>query len=292
MIARVTGKTVLLCALCACGPTPVSVEPDAAITPPQPELEELGGPEIPHIDVDPVSGCSTFGGQTYSPYRRPGGYPHDTVTKVPWRGDGAMYPNGMEDFSNYGTLPATVECGDDKGLRSYVDVTAGCLTAVQLGTYTRGKITTTSDGYYRSISLGYQTGSDLPAKWTDQSIEYRFYYTAATNTNGNPGFKAFTRYRTEDDLYVASWRMDGVAQIQKKHCGHYTPLIILPTFGAPTANAWHAIRFDAVGSKLDLYLDGALVASANDSNFTWGTTGIRIDSMDGAYIDDWHVFTP
>ena len=168
MIAGVTGKSLVLCALCACGPSPVS-DPDAAITPPDPDLEQLGAPEQVKLDVDPVSGCSTFGTQTYSPYRRPGGYPHDTVANVPWRGEGAMYPNGMEDFSNYGALPATVECGDDKALRSYVDVTAGCLTAIQLGTYTRGKITTTSDGYYRSIALGYKDGSDLPAKWTDQS---------------------------------------------------------------------------------------------------------------------------
>jgi hypothetical protein len=287
----VTGKLLLLCALCSCGPHVTEPDVDGAVTPPVDPLDNANlGFDQPMPDN--VSGCPSLNADTYSPYRRPGGYPHDTVANVPWRGDGAMYPNGMEDFSNYGKLPATVECGDDKSMRTYVDVTAGCLTAVQLGAYTRGKITTTSDGYYRSIALGYTTGLDLPAKWTDMGVEYRFFYAMQTNTNGNPGFKAFARYRTEDDLYVASWRTDGVAQIQKKHCGVYTPLIILPTFGAPSANTWHTIRFTAVGDALDLYLDGNHVASATDSNFTWGTAGIRIDSMDGAYIDDWRVFAP
>lgn len=284
------GTLVLLSLATACGPR--ALDTVDAPDPPDVDAAPLEPTGALTIAPDVVSGCPSTGPEVYSPYRAPGAYPHDTVAVLPWRGDGAMYPNGTEDFSNYGTLPQTVECGDDKKLRSYLDVTAGCLTAVQLGTYTRGKITATSDGYYRSIALGYASGTSLPAKWTDQATEYRFFYAAATGTNGNPGFKAFLRYRTEDDLYVASWRTDGVAQIQKKHCGDYTPLIILPAFGAPTPNAWHTIRFTALGPKLDLYLDGAHVATANDPNFTWGTTGIRIDSMDGAYIDDWKVFAP
>jgi hypothetical protein len=275
--------------VCGCGPHAVDTASPAI------EVDAAPDPEDPAViapTVDDISGCPSSGPEVYSPYRSPGKYPHDTVAILPWRGDGSMYPNGTEDFSNYGTLPTTVECGDDKWLRSYLDVTAGCLTAVQLGMYTRGKIGATSDGYYRSLALGFTTGSTLPSKWTDQGVEYRFYYAAQSGMTGNPGFKAFTRYRTEDDLYVASWRTDGVAQIQKKHCGVYTPLIILPDFGAPTANAWHTIRFTAVGASLDLYLDGAHVASATDSNFPWGTAGIRIDSMDGSYIDDWRVFMP
>jgi hypothetical protein len=259
-------------------------------------------PDAPVVDVDAaqdsndfdvVTGCPSNGPEVYSPYRAPGKYPNDTVANVPWRGSDAMYPNGDEDFSNYGTtLPATVECGDNKGMRSYVDVTAGCLTAISLGTYTRGQIQPTPDGYYRSIALGYAAGNDLPAKWTDQGVEYRFYYRAQTGQTGFPGFKAFARYRTEDDLYVASWRTDGVAQIQKKHCGVYTPLVIVPAYGPPTPNAWHTIRFTAKGDTLELSLDGKLVTSAIDASFSWGTTGIRIDSMDGAYLDDWRVFAP
>jgi len=129
-------------------------------------------------------------------------------------------------------------------------------------------------------------------KWTDQRIEYRFSYASQTSTVGNPGFKAFARYRTEDDLYVASWRIDGVVQIQKKQCGVYTTLAVLPNFGAPSKNAWHTIRFDVVGIHLVLALDGNQVLAVDNSAFSWGTTGIRIDSASGAYLDDWHVSTP
>jgi hypothetical protein len=284
---------MLVTCIVACGPTKRALEsnqdPDAGDVVDADAVDAADDVDAP-LDT---GGCPSNDPSVYSPFRSPGAYPNDSVANLPWRGNGSMYPNGDEDFSSYGTLPATVECGDDKSLRSYVDVTAGCLVAIDVGTYTRGQIKATTDGYYRSIALGYDTsGSGLPIKWTDQSIEYRFYYTAQTGAVGNPGFKAFARYRTEDDLYVASWRSDGVAQIQRKQCGVYTPLIILDKFGAPTPNAWHYIRFDAVGDKLSLYLDHVLVASATDTAFDWGTAGIRVDSMDGSMIDDWRVFAP
>ena len=107
-----------------------------------------------------------------------------------------------------------------------------------------------------------------------------------------PGFKAFLRYRTEYDLYVASWRADGVVQIQKKQCGKYTALKIDKTYGPPSQNKWHTIKFEAVGDKLSLWLDGKLAMTVNDSTFSWGTAGIRIDSYDGSYIDNWKVYAP
>ena len=32
--------------------------------------------------------------------------------------------------------------------------------------------------------------------------------------------------------------------------------------------------------------------TVNDSTFSWGTAGIRIDSFDGSYIDNWKVYAP
>jgi len=212
---------------------------------------------------------------------------------MPWVGPTAPYPNGDEDFSGYGTnMPVTIECSDNKAAVPYLDVTDGCLGATMVGTYTRGQVHATADGYFRTVALGFATDPQHPAKWTDQATEYRFYYSAQVGTNGNPGFKAFARYRTEDDLYVGSWRTDGTAQIQRKQCGNYTELVILPTFGAPTPNAWHTIRFAAIGDQLELTLDGKLAISTTDTAFSWGTAGIRIDSMDGAYIDSWKVEAP
>ena len=47
---------------------------------------------------------------------------------------------------------------------------------------------------------------------------------------------------TEYDLYVGSWRMDGVVQIQKKHCGEYTILKRIANFGPPSPNVWRWSR--------------------------------------------------
>jgi len=61
---------------------------------------------------------------------------------------------------------------------------------------------------------------------------------------------------------------------------------------APSPNTWHTIKLSASGDKLDLYLDGDHAVSTTDDTFNWGTAGIRIDSMDGAYLDDWRVSAP
>ena len=239
-----------------------------------------------------ATSCAIDAPGVYTPYPGAASYRSGTVAAYPWRGRGpspaAPYPSGAEAFEGY-TPPTAVECGNDKDRRSHLDVTAGCLRTAAVSSYRRGQVQATSDGYFRAVALGYASGDTRPMKWTDQSIEYRFWYRERTGTAGNPGFKAFVRYRSENDLYVASWRFDGVVQIQKKVCGRYTALAVDKEFGAPSPGAWHRIRLDAIGDRLDLYLDGTLVMSVHDSALTWGTAGIRVDAADGAYLDDWKV---
>ena len=242
---------------------------------------------------DLTSSCPAYSSGVYTPYVG-GTSPTGKVSQYPWRGPTSTYPSGDEAFNGYGSsLPATVECGSSKGSRPYLDVTAGCLSAVSTSSGNRGKIALTTDGSYRSFAKSYTAGGTAPVKWTDTGTEYNFYYSKAPLSVGvNPGFKAFLRYRTEYDLYVASWREDGVVQIQKKQCGVYTALKVNKTYGKPAPNKWHTIRFEAVGSKLSLWLDGSLAMTVNDSTFSWGTAGIRIDSFDGSYIDNWKVYAP
>jgi hypothetical protein len=246
------------------------------------DLEELPPPEVPTIAT-----CSLGARGVYSPYAESGRYPSGKVSSLPWRGSSGSYPSGVEDFRGY-TLPTTVECSSDKDRRDHLEVTSGCLSAVAVGDYSRGRI----KGVFRALALGHAAGTpELPAKWTDQATEYRFYHRGRTGTIDNPGFKAFVRYRSEDDLYVASWRFDGVVQIQKKQCGSYTALATVAR-KAPTAEAWHTIKFAAEGAVLTLWLDDAQVLSVRDATFSWGTAGIRIDEADGTYLDDWRVFAP
>ena len=241
------------------------------------------------------TGCTAYSAaqDVYTPYANYGPVSAGDVTALPWRGPSGAYPDSVEDFRAYGpSLPATVECGGDKGTRDYLDVTAGCLTAISSGGGKVGQIHGTTDGYYRSVALPYDDVRQRPVAWDDVGVEYRFNFSQWTGDISNPGFKAFARYVTEYDLYVGSWRMDGVVQIQKKQCGVYTILKRDASYGAPTPNTWHTIRFEVVGDEQRLYLDGHLAMTTTDASIPRGTAGIRIDSAEGALIDDWHVFAP
>ena len=243
--------------------SPASEEPGSETTQNEDDATQ---PPPPMVCNDPSA---------YTPYTT-ATHPTGTVLAMPW---------GAEDFSAYNA--AMVECSNNKGTRHHLDVTAGCLGA---SSDTHGVIASTDAGAFRAVVLGYSpTDAVHPVRYTDQSIEYSFFYTGTSGPGVLPGFKAFARYNTEEDLYVASWRVDGVVQIQRKQCGVYTPLKILKTFGAPSTNAWHRIKFTAIGNTLELYLDGAKVISVTDSTFASGTMGIRTDAMTGALIDDWRV---
>lgn len=240
------------------------------------------------LSDDESRGTTCGDPDAYSPYETTL-LPSGDVVALPWRGETGAYPNGREAFDVYGAT-SSIECGSTKDKRSHLDVTAGCLTAVALGdgAYHRAQVTLTETAAFRALALGHSGGERV--KWTGQRGEYRFYYTGTTGDGANPGFKVFARYRTEDALYVASWRFDGVVQIQKKQCGEYTALARLEGQPVPSTHTWHRIRFDAIGTTPSLYLDDRLTLTTEDSSVSWGTMGIRIDGATGTHLDDWRVF--
>jgi hypothetical protein len=231
--------------------------------------EETSSVEVPASCGDPAA---------YSPFPPGGEYVAGPAAVYTWPG---------EAFDGYGPpWPRRVECASGKSAQPHLDVTAGCLDAVGVsdGRYRRGRI---AGATFRAVALGEADGARV--KWTEQAVEYRFHFAGPSGGGAQPGFKAFVRYRTEDDLYVASWRLDGVVQIQRKWCGVYTPLAVIAGFGAPSPGAWHRIRFSADGDQLALELDGEPVLQATSATFSWGTAGIRTDGVDGAYIEEWRV---
>jgi hypothetical protein len=239
------------------------------------------------------TGCPAYGSSVYTPYVNYGPVTTGSVASYAWRGKSSTYPDTIEDFRTYST-PATVECGSNKGTRDYLDVTAGCLGAVSAEGGIAGQIhgTSVAEGYFRAFALPFDSSTNKQVAWTDQGSEYRFKYSQWTSDVSGPGFKIFGRYMTEYDLYVGSWRMDGVVQIQKKHCGEYTILKRIANFGPPSPNVWHSIKFETVGNQQKLYLDGQLVLTTTDDTIKRGTAGIRVDSAENALIDDWHVYAP
>ena len=236
-------------------------------------------------DVGPAGGeCGDS--RAYTPYTA-SWHPSGDVADLPWRASTDSYPDGHERFEGY-ALPSLIECGSDKRRRSHIDVTAGCLHARSIaGSYSRGEVEPTAGGAFRALALGNVDGRAV--KWFAQRTQYRFFYDAVTDGELQ-GFKVFARYRTEDDLYVASWRLDGIVQIQRKRCGSYHTLARIEGFPPPSPGTWHRVRFDAIDDDLAFHIDGELVLEARSPTFSWGTVGIRIDGVAGVYLDDWHVF--
>jgi hypothetical protein len=255
--------------------------------------DEAPPPNMEEPVTEPAAKCPSYPASqnVYTPYAGSGPFPMGSVSAYPWRGPSTMYPDTVEDFRGY-AAPENVECGGTRSKRSHLEVTAGCLDAVTSNGQVSGRVGMTGDGYYRSFALAFAANDPAhPVKWTNQGTEYKFFHPSGTPV-GNFGYKAFVRYRTEYDLYVASWRTDGVVQIQKKECGQYTVLQRKNNYGAPSPNAWHTIRFQVQGNQMKLFLDGQLAMTQTDNTFVTGTAGIRIDSMEGALIDDWRVFQP
>lgn len=199
-----------------------------------------------------------------------------------------------EDFESY-TNGEIIECSSDKTAQDHLDVTSGCLKSKYAGNWRRGY---TDDRVFRMVTIS-RDDDDREIKWTDQTISYRAYITEfQDDLPDDPipdwaGLHVFFRYRTSDDLYVASIRYDGKATIKKKHNGIYTTLAWMnlddsfldSNTGKLKTQQWYQLKATADGSTLKFKLDGTEILSATSGTFSWGTTGIRTDYV-STYLDD------
>lgn len=241
------------------------------------------------LALPPSTGAAQPNPAPYDPFPEPGNYVTGTASAYPWVGESFQgYSNGQ-----------TVECSSNKAAQPHLDATSGCITARYFDQGMRGWI----DRYnFRALAVGLHGGARV--KWTDQVAEYRAYLDSwlskADGTRPDwSGLHIFARYQDEDHLYVAAFRHDGKVTIKKKN-GYesYVDLAVgryLPVGQTPALGQWYALKFAAVGDRLDFYIDDQLVLTAHDDDpvaygdpFTWGTTGIRIDYVT-AYLDDWSV---
>lgn len=211
-------------------------------------------------------------------------------TKLSWPGENfKVYIDGQ-----------IIECSKDKDAQSHFDVTSGCLYSRHVGDSHLGF---TDNSVFRAVFLGYDSHGRR-IKWTDGGIKYRAYIQEWHDKNipGWAGLHLFQRYRTSDDLYVASIRYDGRVTIKKKWNGVYTTLAqakldpgihgdLLDGEGYLVPGRWIELQFTAEGRMLCFSIDGVEILSASSGTFSWGTMGIRLDYMD-VYLDEWKVFSP
>lgn len=97
------------------------------------------------------------------------------------------------------------------------------------------------------------------------------------------GMHIFARYQTSNDLYVASYRVDGYVTLKKKVAAKYTTIKQLK-IGAPKINKEYVLSLECEGNALRFFIDGNLILEGTDGDLGWGTIGVRMDYSD-SYID-------
>jgi hypothetical protein len=268
-----TSRVRIAAGLCllvlGCGVQPAEVEDAEPVTPVAPVAADLASYS------DAVASTS---GSVYDFYPL-----QDAVYAIcsspgacPWRG---------ENFESY-TNGAAVECDNANTRQAHLEVTSGCLYAKYVGVYRRGW---TASSVFRVLAQAYSGGKKVG--WRDIAGTYRGWISGwHAGAPAWAGFHVFARYQTENDLYVASYRKDGIVTIKKKVGGTYTTLR-QKQIAVPQVGTWYTLRFRVTGQTLALYVNGTLQLTATDSALTWGTTGIRVDYAD-AYLDDWRADVP
>ena len=219
-----------------------------------------------------------YDSSTYDPFPADHStYPlFDAATANSWSGD------DFESYSHNSTIASA------SGGASHIDVTSGILKSKHLNGSQVSKRAWTNTHNFRMLADAEYDQKKL--RYTDGTQQIRVYFDAVhTQPAHYAGAHLFTRYQTENDLYVASLRLDGQVMIKKKHCDSYSTLATAPfSQGAVSLDTWYEISFAAYGNNLTLYVDGEEELSVNDDTFSWGSMGVRIDYTD-TYMDDWYI---
>ena len=125
--------------------------------------------------------------------------------------------------------------------------------------------------------------------YTDFTLSFTIIPISIKNKTENwSGVHLFSRYQTENDLYVASLRVDGLIVIKKKIKGHYTTLAQKKSRIVLELQKEYTFTFSAMNNNLRLTVtDQTTIESleAVDSDLRCGTGGLRLDNIE-CYIRD------
>jgi hypothetical protein len=209
-------------------------------------------------------------------------------------GDHAQYPKGppteypfpSQYFNEYSD-GEVIGKSSAKDPNAPLIVTSGVLTC---DTYQSDKQAFTDTYNFRVLMNG-MDNNGVRVGWT-HSITNAVVTPVAMHSNKPSwaGMHLFSRYQTSNDLYVASYRFDGKATIKKKINGTYTTLAV-GTVGSPVLGETYKLQFTVKNDSLSLYVNGSKKLTVNDSNLTWGTSGLRLDYCD-CYVEYLRMTTP
>lgn len=195
------------------------------------------------------------------------------------KGTPSQYPYPKQDFHQFSENQTIVD-SRNSATDGQLMATSGLLTCKELNGVLDGYTTTYN---FRMLTDPRSNGGSRVG-WTDSRVTA--LATIMRWHSGRPnwaGFHLFARYTTSDDLYVASYRVDGLLTLKKKVAGKYTTLKT-KNIGTPTLGEEHVFAFEVEGSNLKFFVDGVLEIEATDTDLTWGTHGVRMDYSD-TYVD-------
>ena len=195
------------------------------------------------------------------------------------KGTPSQFPFSKQDFHQYQPGQLIAKSANKEPLEDLI-VTSGTLTC-QENRGVKDGFTTTHN--FRML-INPMDGNQVRVRYTD----YRFTTLATIERwhDGRPnwaGMHLFARYQTSDNLYVGSYRTDGLVTLKKKIATKYTTLGQVD-IGAPETGKEYVLAIEVDGSSLRFFIDGKQVLAAFDSDLTWGTSGIRLDYSD-SYVD-------
>jgi hypothetical protein len=202
------------------------------------------------------------------------------------KGSPQEYPFPSQYFSNY-SVGEIIAASNNKNYNDPLIATSGTLVCQE---YQGKKMAFTDTHNFRLLYNG-MNDNGVKVGWTDSISNVTFIPVASQpNKPTWAGMHLFARYRTSDDLYVASYRFDGQVTIKKKNGGKYTTLG-QEFIGIPELGESYRLQFTCKGNSLGLYVNGSKKLAATDSSLTWGTSGIRMDYTD-CYVENCRMTSP
>lgn len=132
-------------------------------------------------------------------------------------------------------------------------------------------VSTPTSRVYRQTSLTGTAASVLTnTDWTDQSIQAEIKPTAFDGADR--WFGLAVRYTDASNYYYVTARSTNVVQLRRIVNGAFQPLASVPL--PVTTNRTYALRLEAIGTLLRLYVDGKLALEVRDSSLRRGQAAL------------------
>jgi hypothetical protein len=115
----------------------------------------------------------------------------------------------------------------------------------------------------------------------NQSIEADIKPTAYSTAAGDKWFGLVTRYTDANNYYYVTVRSNGTLLLRRMVNGVFTTLAsaALPV----TLNRTYRVRLEAIGTRLRVFVDNAVLAEASDSALDQGRAGVMMYKMRADY---------